>query len=102
MPFANVNNVTPRYLQEDSEFERQLNEAKTSNQVEHVLFCKIRDLEDELDALDAVQFRLVNLMSSKQLDAYDAIEAELGPQATLTQWSAAIKKWKEGNNESHP
>jgi hypothetical protein len=95
MPFANVNNVTPRYLQEDSEFERQLNEAKTSNQVEHVLFCKIRDLEDELDALDAVQFRLVNLMSSKQLDAYDEIQRRLGPKASDQDWTQAIKEWKE-------
>jgi len=93
--FSNVKYVTPRYLQEDPELERQLNEAKTSDQVEHVLFFKIRLLDDELDALDAVQFRLVNLMSRKQLDAYDEIEAELGPKATLKQWSAAIKKWKE-------
>ena len=97
MPFSNVKDVTPRYLQEDPEFERQLGKAKTSYQVESVLFSKIRDLDDELDALADVQFRLVNLMTGKQLAAYDEIHSRLAPKASRKQWADAIKEWKEAN-----
>ena len=57
----------------------------------------IDDLMHYLDCQDRNHFRLVNLMSKKELDAYDMIAAKLKPHASTMEWLIEIREWQKNN-----
>jgi len=95
MAFANVNVIKSIREQISDNWARKIDEAKTNDEVETILFEQISYLEDFLEREIDTNFRLVNLMTSKQLAAYDEIQRRLGPKASREEWSQAIKEWKE-------
>ena len=95
MAFANVNVIKSIREQLSDNWARKIDEAKTNDEVETILFEQISYLEDFLEREIDTHFRLVNLMTSKQLAAYDEIQRRLGPKASREEWSQAIKEWKE-------
>lgn len=95
MAFANVNVIKSIREQISDNWARKIDEAKTNDEVETILFEQISHLEDFLEREIDTNFRLVNLMTGKQLAAYDEIQRRLGSKASREEWSAAIKEWKE-------
>lgn len=95
MAFANVNVIKSIREQISDNWARKIDEAKTNDEVETILFEQISHLEDFLEREIDTNFRLVNLMTSEQLAAYDEIQRRLGPKASREEWSQAIKEWKE-------
>ena len=95
MAFANVNVIKSIREQLSDNWARKIDEAKTNDEVETILFEQISYLEDFLEREFDTHFRLVNLMTGKQLAAYDEIQRRLGPKASREEWSQAIKEWKE-------
>ena len=95
MAFANVNVIKSIREQISDNWARKIDEAKTNDEVETILFEQISYLEDFLEREFDTNFRLVNLMTSEQLTAYEAIQRRLGPKASREEWSQAIKEWKE-------
>ena len=96
MAFANVHTVKSLRETVDEKLALKLEEAKTDAEVEDILFHQIAELQDFLDREIKHHFRLVNLMTRKQLDAYDEIRSRLGPNASDEAWTQAISEWKEG------
>lgn len=97
MAFANVHTVKSLRETVDERLARKLEAAKTSDEVKNILFHEIADLQDFLDREIRHHFRVVNLMTRKQLDAYDEIQRRLGPKASDEAWTQAIKEWKEAH-----
>jgi hypothetical protein len=95
MPIVHV--TTSKSIREhvSDEWARKIDEAKATDNVEDILFQQIAYLEDFLEREFDTNFRLVNLMTSEQLTAYEAIQRRLGPKASREEWSQAIKEWKE-------
>lgn len=95
MAFANVNVIKSIREQISDDWARRIDEAKTNDEVETILFEQIAYLENFLEREIDTNFRLVNLMTSEQLAAYEEIQRRLGPKANSEEWSQAIKEWKE-------
>jgi hypothetical protein len=95
MAFANVNVIKSIREQISDNWARKIDEAKTNDEVETILFQQIAYLEDFLEREFDTHFRLVNLMSSEQLAAYEEIQRRLGSKASREEWGQAIKEWKE-------
>ena len=76
-------------------FDEKVGSIKDNDVLIDALYREIDDLVYKVEKRSEEGFRFIELMDERQLVAYNQIEAELGPKATLTQWSAAIKKWKE-------
>lgn len=95
MAFANVNVIKSIREQISDNWARKIDEAKTNDEVETILFEQISHLEDFLEREIDTNFRLVNLMTSEQLTAYEEIQRRLGPKASREEWGQAIKEWKE-------
>lgn len=95
MAFANVNVIKSIREQISDNWARKIDEAKTNDEVETILFEQISHLEDFLEREIDTNFRLVNLMTSEQLTAYEEIQRRLGSKASREEWGQAIKEWKE-------
>ena len=95
MAFANVTVIKSVREQISDNWARKIDEAKTNDEVETILFEQISHLEDFLEREIDTNFRLINLMTSEQLTAYEEIKRRLGPKASREEWSQAIKEWKE-------
>ena len=95
MAFANVTTILSLKEQVAKELAYKIIDAKTREEVEAILRDKINHLVSRLDKVYEDHFRLVNLMTSEQLTAYEAIQRRLGSKASREEWSAAIKEWKE-------
>jgi hypothetical protein len=95
MPIVHVTTIRSPSEHISQEWARKIDEAKTTDDVEDILFQQIAYLEDFLEREFDTRFRLVNLMTRKQLDAYDEIQRRLGSKANREQWADAIKEWKE-------
>ena len=95
MPIVHVTTIRSPREHISQEWARKIDEAKPTDDVEDILFQQIAYLEDFLEREFDTHFRLVNLMTSEQLTAYEAIQRRLGSKASREEWSAAIKEWKE-------
>ena len=76
-------------------FEEKVDRTTPKDVLIDALYQEINDLVSQVEKRSEEGYRFIELMDERQLVAYNQIEAALGPKATLTQWSAAIKKWKE-------
>ena len=97
MPIVHVTTIRSIREHVSQEWARKIDEAKPTDDVEDILFQQIAYLEDFLEREFDTNFRLVNLMTGKQLAAYDEIQRRLGPGANREEWSQAIREWKEAN-----
>lgn len=97
MPIVHVTTIRSIREHVSQEWARKIDEAKPTDDVEDILFQQIAYLEDFLEREFDTHFRLVNLMTGKQLAAYDEIQSRLGPRANREEWSQAIREWKEAN-----
>lgn len=97
MPIVHVTTIRSPSEHISQEWARKIDEAKATDDVEDILFQQIAYLEDFLEREFDTHFRLVNLMTGKQLAAYDEIQRRLGSKAGREQWADAIKEWKEAN-----
>ena len=95
MAFANVTTILSLREQVAKELAYKIEEAKTREEVDTILRDKIDHLVSRLERVYEDHFRLVNLMTSEQLTAYEAILTRLGKNASRQKWSQAIKEWKE-------
>jgi len=95
MAFANVTTILSLKEQVAKELAYKIIDAKTREEVEAILRDKVNHLVSRLEKVYEDHFRLVNLMTSEQLTAYEEIQRRLGPKASREEWSQAIKEWKE-------
>jgi hypothetical protein len=95
MAFANVTTILSLREQVAKELAYKIEEAKTREEVEAILRDKVDHLVSRLERVYEDHFRLVNLMTSEQLTAYEEMQRRLGPKANREEWSQAIEEWKE-------
>ena len=95
MAFAHVTTILSYRDVVADELARKIAAAKTQEEVENILREKINHLVSFIDKFYEDQFRLVNLMTSEQLTAYEEIQRRLGSKASREEWGQAIKEWKE-------
>ena len=95
MAFANVTTILSLREQVAKELAYKIEEAKTREEVETILRDEVNHLVSRLERVYEDHFRLVNLMTSERLTAYQAILVRLGKNASRQKWSQAIKEWKE-------
>lgn len=73
----------------------RLEQAVDHYQTQCALHDHIEDLTAFAERESRTVFRLVNMMTPRQLAAYDKIAAKLGKDATNEHWNVAIKEWKQ-------
>ena len=93
--FAHVTTILPFREVCANSLTAKLVKAKDDWQVQNALHDHIEELTAFAERESRMTFRLVNLLTSQQLYAYDEIAEQLGKDATNEQWTAAIKEWKK-------
>jgi hypothetical protein len=79
--------------------ELELRLSKANNEQEQIaaLWAHIADLMVDMKRRDQQFFRVVSLMSKKELNAYDMIADKLKPNASNTEWLIEIREWQKNN-----
>ena len=79
--------------------ELKLRLSKANNEQEQIAALRehIADLMVDMKRRDQQFFRVVNLMSKKELNAYDMIADKLKPNASNTEWLIEIREWQKNN-----
>jgi hypothetical protein len=79
--------------------ELELRLSKANNEQEQIaaLRAHIADLMVDMKRRDQQFFRVVSLMSKKELNAYDMIADKLKPNASNTEWLIEIREWQKNN-----
>ena len=93
--FAHITTILPFREVCANSLTAKLVKAKDDWQVQNALHDHIEELTAFAERESRTAFRLVNMMTPRQLAAYDKIAAKLGKDATNEQWNAAIKEWKK-------
>ena len=93
--FATVHNVESLQEWEHRQLKLKLDKAKTEQEQIAVLHAHCDELIRFLERTMDMHFRVVNLLTGEQLNAYDAIWAKVGPHASNAEWMKEIRKWKK-------
>ena len=95
--FATVHNVESPQEWWSRQLKLKLADAKTEQEQIAALHAHIGELMHHLDCQERNHFRLINLMSKKELDAYDMIADKLKPYASNMEWLIEIREWQKNN-----
>ena len=90
-----MNNILPFREMWADKLKKRLKNAADHSQPQYALHDHIRELTEFAERKSRMMSRLVNMMTTQDLEAYDEIAAKLGKDATDKQWNAAIKEWKQ-------
>jgi len=95
--FATVHNVESPQEWWSRQLKLKLADAKSEQEQIAALHAHIDELTKYLDRQEQDHFRIVNLMSKKELDAYDMIADKLKPHASNMEWLIEIREWQKNN-----
>jgi DNA-binding SARP family transcriptional activator len=95
--FATVHNVESLEQLFSKKLTQKLAKVETDQQRIDALYAHIADLMAYIERSDQMHFRVVNLMSKKELNAYDMIADKLKPNASNTEWLIEIREWQKNN-----